>query len=626
MSFEYDGAVTIIPCTAIAGSLENFLMTYTVGKSGIDSGSGISIFPPWGGEKIQIDDSSKPAYVSVETETSAVLKLDIRSVNTWWYKTTEGNRQIDIWNELLVEVVSGRLAAGSVIELFFHDLGSQFISQPNKVWGVREYKDEWTPRPDPIPRKGPKISYIASDPQIINLTVPSIVKPGELFDVKYSFLDSYCNPVSKPYWVSMNLSKIEHTKVNVNELSTNPVANSVKEKRPFGKISNMKIDHKGISEFTGEAQVRISGQNSIVIVGKSNPILCESAAPNNIYWGDIHIHSELSDGVGNPERAYQLARDVYHLDFCALSDHDLKGDSWGTACKYSSIYNRDGQFVTLPAYEWTSEKYGHRNVYFRSENDTVECPSSSPEFSIKELYELLRKFRSRCIVIPHHPLWHMDFSSHDPELERLIEIYSIWGSSEYRSNNLQFLSEKQPGYIHNESIREVLNRGYQYGLLASGDSHLQHPGDPFPVSKIRTPVTPATSKEGIIFGPGKMAVYAPELTRDAIWQAMYNRNCYATTGARIILQFHINGVSMGSETCIEKDPEISIFASGTDELAIVEIIKNGEVVHQNSVQGHETSIKFVDSNFSNDSWYYAKIVQNDGETAWSSPIWVYRKC
>jgi len=625
MNFEYDGAVSITPCTAVVGSIETFVMTYTVGKSEIDSGCGLSIFPPWGGEKIQIDDSSKPGYVSVKTEASAVLKLDIRSVNTWWYKTTEGDRHIDIWNELLVEVVSGSLETGSVIELFFQDLGSQFISQPNKVWGVREYKDKWTPRPNPIPRKGPEISYIASDPQIINLTVPSIVKPGELFDVKYSIWDSYCNPVSKPYWVSMNLLKNEHTKVNLKELGTNPVADSIKEKGSFGRISDLKMGHKGIYEFTGDAQVRVSEHNSIVIAGKTNPVLCDPETKNNLYWGDIHIHSELSDGVGSPERAYQLARDVYHLDFCALSDHDLKGDPWGIACKYSSIYNRDGRFVTFPAYEWTSEKYGHRNVYFRSENDTVECPSSSQEFSIEELYELLGKFRSRCIVIPHHPLWHMDFSSHDPELERLVEIYSIWGSSENRSNKLQFLSEKQPGYIHNESIREVLNRGYKYGLLASGDSHLQYPGDPFPLDKIRTPVTPATKKEGIIFGPGKMAVFAPELTRDAIWQAMYDRNCYATTGARIILQFHINGVPMGSETCIEKDPEISIFASGSDELSIVEIIKNGEVKHQSSAQGHEASIEFVDSSFSKDSWYYVKIVQNDGETAWSSPIWVYRK-
>ena len=45
---------------------------------------------------------------------------------------------------------------------------------------------------------------------------------------------------------------------------------------------------------------------------------------------------------------------------------------------------------------------------------------------------------------------------------------------------------------------------------------------------------------------GLVAVYAPELTREAIWDALWHRRCYATTGKRIILEFSVDGEPMGS--------------------------------------------------------------------------------
>ncbi|NIM49110.1 MAG: hypothetical protein GTN78_00035, partial [Gemmatimonadales bacterium] len=43
-------------------------------------------------------------------------------------------------------------------------------------------------------------------------------------------------------------------------------------------------------------------------------------------WGDMHAHSEYSDGVWLPEDVYEFARDTAQLDFFALTDHDVYPD------------------------------------------------------------------------------------------------------------------------------------------------------------------------------------------------------------------------------------------------------------------------------------------------------------
>ena len=45
----------------------------------------------------------------------------------------------------------------------------------------------------------------------------------------------------------------------------------------------------------------------------------------NIYFGELHGHSNLSDGGVDIDSYFLNVRDNAHLDFCALSDHDHGG-------------------------------------------------------------------------------------------------------------------------------------------------------------------------------------------------------------------------------------------------------------------------------------------------------------
>ncbi|MGH9337934.1 MAG: DUF3604 domain-containing protein, partial [Vicinamibacteria bacterium] len=91
-----------------------------------------------------------------------------------------------------------------------------------------------------------------------------------------------------------------------------------------------------------------------------------------ILWGDLHGHSQLSDGTGTPEDFFLYARDVAALDVVALTDHDHWGmvfldanpGLWKTIEETARRFDEPGRFVALLGYEWTSWIHGHRHVLY----------------------------------------------------------------------------------------------------------------------------------------------------------------------------------------------------------------------------------------------------------------------
>lgn len=57
----------------------------------------------------------------------------------------------------------------------------------------------------------------------------------------------------------------------------------------------------------------------------SSPVRVATEHDQRVYWGDIHLHSYLPDGVGDADREYRFGRDVMALNFAAYTDHDTMG-------------------------------------------------------------------------------------------------------------------------------------------------------------------------------------------------------------------------------------------------------------------------------------------------------------
>jgi hypothetical protein len=70
----------------------------------------------------------------------------------------------------------------------------------------------------------------------------------------------------------------------------------------------------------------------------------------------------------------------------------------------------------------------------------------------------------------------------------------------------------------------------------------------------------------------------------------------------------------------------SCHAIGTAPIQRVDIIKNNRYLYSVESGKPESDFTFTDSEAATgESYYYVRVLQYDGQLAWSSPIWVTRK-
>ncbi|MDR7497761.1 MAG: DUF3604 domain-containing protein, partial [Armatimonadota bacterium] len=281
------------------------------------------------------------------------------------------------------------------------------------------------------------------------------------------------------------------------------------------------------------------------LLGRSNPcrITADGQAP---WWGDPHVHTVLSDGVGSPAFALRYARDVACLDFTAITDHDveyhhawfvrrlqrLSDDAWRGLAETIGRCRVAGRFAVLRAYEWTGRPYGDRCVYLRSDHSPIRRYEPGDAPTLDALWRGLKQIGpDETLVVPHttaSSFMGTDWTEHDGDLEALVEVYSMHGASECPGGPGE-MTGAGPG----RHVRDALSRGYRLGFVAGGDMHSGQPGNPvLAVGPYRT----------LRFKPGLTAVFADRLDEGAIFDAMRERRTYATTGARILVWFSVNDV------------------------------------------------------------------------------------
>ena len=161
-----------------------------------------------------------------------------------------------------------------------------------------------------------------------------------------------------------------------------------------------------------------------------------------------------------------------------------------------------------------------------------------------------------------------------------------------------------------------LDAGRKLAFTASGDSHHRNPG-----------------LSGAVTG-----IWATELTRAALLDAIRARRCYATAGQRIAVEFTINGQIMGSDLAVDSDPLLQWRVVGEDQPYILRIHRDGRLIHEDrftqQTAGELREFKLCDYRPGR-HYYYLEVLSPDpvpqyeanvahalGAKAWSSPIWV----
>jgi hypothetical protein len=117
-------------------------------------------------------------------------------------------------------------------------------------------------------------------------------------------------------------------------------------------------------------------------------------------------------------------------------------------------------------------------------------------------------------------------------------------------------------------------------------------------------------------------VYTPQNERQAIIDAIRKRQTYGATG-NLIVTFQANGHFMGEEFALGEKPSLSLQAAGTAKVSEVRLVRNNEYIYTTAPDKSDVDIKFVDMDPKPGmNMYYFRLLQEDGEVAWSSPIWV----
>jgi len=193
----------------------------------------------------------------------------------------------------------------------------------------------------------------------------------------------------------------------------------------------------------------------------------------------------------------------------------------------------------------------------------------------------------------------------DPVLEPLTEIVSVHGSSEAPDSPVPIYDPLAGNFV-----RDVLDRGYRFGFVGSGDSHDGHPGLPHLMME----------------SGGLAAILTDTLTRDSILEALRARRVYATNGRRIVLRTALDGYVMGSSIpksakgSYSGDLFVQVIAEGP--LERIDLIRSGKVVDSLPLDGllEITLTREVDDLVSGE-YLYVRAVQEDNGAAWSSPIY-----
>lgn len=387
------------------------------------------------------------------------------------------------------------------------------------------------------------------------------------------------------------------------------------DQRPIRRLEGFRFKEAGIKYI--KIKDPITG-----ITGISNAIVVTQNPPKQrLYWGNLHCHSIFGDGVRIPEEIYAFAKDESFLDVFALTDHTeaITKAQWSYFKEVTNDFNEKDRFVTFIGGEWTSPQFGHRNFIYPGDDGQILRSSDPKQNTLPKLFEAARQ--NKCLLIANHTAsgghttkWE---NGHDPEIERLIEVYSIGGINEmmFGMHKLSKTRAKE-NEVEGSHVLDGLKRGFKLGMIGTGDDHDGRPGD----SLHHLQEKPESYK--FMRGPGLMGVWAQELSRESIFDALWNRHVFGTTNNRTYLKFTINERIMGSEITTNQDLSVEIEVASNLFIERIDFLMLGEVTQSTEPQKEATFWHFTIDKVTSPTWFYTRIKLAEDHFAWSSPIWV----
>jgi len=368
----------------------------------------------------------------------------------------------------------------------------------------------------------------------------------------------------------------------------------------------------------------------IIIAGFAPSTL--SAQTYNFYFGNIHAHSDFSDGnkdkatshVSTPAGCYAFAKNSQHFDFLGISEHNhftatnnpgMQLENYKNGLEQADAENDDGHFVCMYGMEFgVITNGGHVLIYGVDSLIGWEANNFdifNDKFDYKSLWKLLA-VRPNSFATLAHPkdddfknLLHTTF---DKNADAAICGVTIRTGPAFSTK--KNYSEKPPGSFYTY-YKAMLAKGYKLGPTIDHDTH------------------------NTVFGRShrsRTVILARELSRDSIMDGYRMMRFYASEDWNVKVDFTINGFPMGT---VISSPVTSIDINVTvndddaaDKVKSIKVVtgrpgsnQTGTVLSGASVT--DTNTLHVTKNVTSArAYYFVEVIQKDGDKIYTSPIWI----
>ena len=329
----------------------------------------------------------------------------------------------------------------------------------------------------------------------------------------------------------------------------------------------------------------------------------------NLYFGQLHAHTDISNGAGSVEEAFQYASQVDGLDFFAVTDHsdsfdnadmgaidadgaDISAD-WA-AGKQAAASVTNGDFVGLFGFEmtWPEDKQlGHISTFNTPGWQTRDQEAfTNVTAALENYYKVLTAVPGSVSQFNHPDDIHGDFERFDhysPRYDAVVSLLEVAG---------------EDGVVDCEYYDLALDKGWHVAPTNNQNNHNGQWGD---ASDART------------------VVLAKSLTEEALYAAMKDRRVYATQDSDLAIFYELNGTVMGSILPKSEEAEITVFLSDPTDEAIgnVEVVTDGGAVLVSEYVETPSQVLELSAS-SGHSYYYLRITQPDGDVAVTAPVWM----
>jgi hypothetical protein len=536
---EHMGSIALHPAGPfVAGSHAELTLIYTAGKFGIDDTGMLKI--SWRTtsdmSKPQFSQPAAANFTTVEASNGAKLEVWFDRLNIRPYANT-----------LLIRIGRGYLRAADTLTIRLGDRrqgspGFRLQTNCEERVELRTSVDAFaTYEFTELPQQ-PGFALVPGPAASWKAIGPSLALVGEPFRLAILAEDMWGNPTTQAHG---DLALVPSRPVR-----GLPESITIKSGDGPRVLENLIVD------TPGDIDLRVLAQGEEI--ARANPLRIAAAAPLRRYWGDLHGQSGETIGMGTAESYFRYARDLAFIDIVGHQGNDfqLTDAFWQKLNRLTADFDEPGRFVCLPGYEWSGNTGmgGDRNIFFRHEGHSIRRSShilvqgATSTEAIATADELFRALEPEdAVVVAHVGGRYADIKfAHDGRIERAVEVHSTWGTFEWL-------------------LHDALEQGYRVGVVCHSDDHKGRPGA----------TRPGASSFGAI---GGLTCYLmPELTRDALFEALRRRHHYGTTGTRLFLDLRASFAEPVAS--FAEDPQLDAGAqkSIVREAVMGDIIRPGTV-------------------------------------------------